>query len=136
MRRVRFAPSPTGPLHVGGLRTALFNYLFAKNSGGDFILRIEDTDKKREVTGAEQYIVDALAWCGIIPDEGPKTGGKLGPYSQSERNHVYEEKIKILLDSGRAYYAFDSEEEISLYCEFSDIKGETFMYYWKNRNSL
>ena len=72
MRRVRFAPSPTGPLHVGGLRTALFNYLFAKNSGGDFILRIEDTDKKREVTGAEQYIVDALAWCGITTDEGPK----------------------------------------------------------------
>ena len=72
MRRVRFAPSPTGPLHVGGLRTALFNYLFAKNSGGDFILRIEDTDKKREVPGAEQYIVDALAWCGITADEGPK----------------------------------------------------------------
>ena len=136
MRRVRFAPSPTGPLHVGGLRTALFNYLFAKNSGGDFILRIEDTDKKREVPGAEQYIVDALAWCGIIPDEGPKTGGKLGPYRQSERNHVYEEKIKILLDSGRAYYAFDSEEELSLYREDSEKKGETFMYNWKNRKSL
>ena len=136
MRRVRFAPSPTGPLHVGGLRTALFNYLFAKNSGGDFILRIEDTDKKREVPGAEQYIVDALAWCGIIPDEGPKTGGKLGPYRQSERNHVYEEKIKILLDSGRAYYAFDSEEELSLYREDSEKRGETFMYNWKNRKSL
>ena len=77
--------------------------------------------------GAEQYIVDALAWCGIIPDEGPKTGGKLGPYRQSERNHVYEEKIKILLDSGRAYYAFDSEEELSLYRENSEKKGETFM---------
>ena len=108
MRRVRFAPSPTGPLHVGGLRTALFNYLFAKNSGGDFILRIEDTDKKREVAGAEQYIVDALAWCGITTDEGPKKGGELGPYRQSERNHFYEEKIKILIDSGHAYYAFDS----------------------------
>ena len=136
MRRVRFAPSPTGPLHVGGLRTALFNYLFAKNSGGDFILRIEDTDKKREVPGAEQYIVDALAWCGITPNEGPKTGGKLGPYRQSERNHLYEEKIKILIDSGRAYYAFDSEKELGLYREDSEKKGETFMYNWKNRKSL
>ena len=136
MRRVRFAPSPTGPLHVGGLRTALFNYLFAKNSGGDFILRIEDTDKKREVTGAEQYIVDALAWCGITTDEGPKKGGELGPYRQSERNHFYEEKIKILVDSGHAYYAFDSEEELSLFREDSEKKGETFMYNWKNRKSL
>ena len=136
MRRVRFAPSPTGPLHIGGLRTALFNYLFAKNSGGDFILRIEDADKKREVPGAEQYIVDALAWCGITPDEGPKTGGKLGPYRQSERNHLYEDKIKMLIDSGRAYYAFDSEEELSLYREDSEKKGETFMYNWKNRKSL
>ena len=124
MRRVRFAPSPTGPLHVGGLRTALFNYLFAKNSGGDFILRIEDTDKKREVAGAEQYIVDALAWCGITTDEGPKKGGELGPYRQSERNHFYEEKIKILIDSGYAYYAFDSEEELSLCRENSEKKGE------------
>ena len=136
MRRVRFAPSPTGPLHVGGLRTALFNYLFAKNSGGDFILRIEDTDKKREVVGAEQYVVDALAWCGITPDEGPKKGGKLGPYRQSERNHFYDEKIKILVDSGHAYYAFDSEEELSLCREDSEKKGETFMYNWKNRKSL
>ena len=136
MRRVRFAPSPTGPLHVGGLRTALFNYLFAKNSGGDFILRIEDTDKKREVAGAEQYIVDALAWCGITTDEGPKKGGELGPYRQSERNHFYEEKIKILIDSGHAYYAFDSEEELSLFREDSEKKGETFMYNWKNRKSL
>ena len=136
MRRVRFAPSPTGPLHVGGLRTALFNYLFAKNSGGDFILRIEDTDKKREVTGAEQYIVDALAWCGITTDEGPKKGGEFGPYRQSERNHFYEEKIKILIDSGHAYYAFDSEEELSLFRENSEKKGETFMYNWKNRKSL
>jgi len=136
VRRVRFAPSPTGPLHVGGLRTALFNYLFAKNSGGDFILRIEDTDKKREVPGAEQYIVDALAWCGITADEGPKIGGRLGPYRQSERNHLYEEKIKILVDSGRAYYAFDSEEELSLCREDSEKKGETFMYNWKNRKSL
>jgi len=136
VRRVRFAPSPTGPLHVGGLRTALFNYLFAKTSGGNFVLRIEDTDKKREVLGAEQYIIDALDWCGIIPDEGPKTGGKLGPYRQSERNNLYEEKIKILVDSGRAYYAFDSEEELSLYREDSEKRGETFMYNWKSRKSL
>ena len=136
MRRVRFAPSPTGPLHVGGLRTALFNYLFAKNSGGDFILRIEDTDKKREVPGAEQYIVDALAWCGITTDEDPKKGGELGPYRQSERNHLYEDKIKMLIDSGHAYYAFDSEEELSLYRENSEKKGETFMYNWKSRKSL
>ena len=121
---------------MGGLRTALFNYLFTKNSGGDFILRIEDTDKKREVPGAEQYIVDALAWCGITPDEGPKTGGKLGPYRQSERNHLYEEKIKILVNSGQAYYAFDSEEELNLYREDSEKKGETFIYNWKNRKSL
>ena len=136
MRRVRFAPSPTGPLHVGGLRTALFNYLFAKNSGGDFILRIEDTDKKREVLGAEQYIVEALAWCGIIPDESPKKGGKVGPYRQSERNHLYEEKIKALVALGHAYYAFDSDEELSLYREDSKKRGETFVYNWKNRKSL
>ena len=121
---------------MGGLRTALFNYLFAKNSGGDFILRIEDTDKKREVQGAEQYIIDALAWCGITTDEGPRRGGELGPYRQSERNHFYEEKIKILIDSGYAYYAFDSEEELSLFREDSEKKGETFMYNWKNRKSL
>ena len=127
MRRVRFAPSPTGPLHVGGLRTALFNYLFAKNLGGDFILRIEDTDKKREVLGAEEYIVDALAWCGITPDESPKKGGKFGPYKQSERTHLYEEKVKALVDLGHAYYAFDSEEELSLYREDSEKKGESFM---------
>ena len=136
MRRVRFAPSPTGPLHVGGLRTALFNYLFAKNLGGDFILRIEDTDKKREVLGAEEYIVDALAWCGITPDESPKKGGKFGPYKQSERTHLYEEKVKALVDLGRAYYAFDSEEELSLYREDSEKKGESFMYNWKNRKSF
>ena len=136
MRRVRFAPSPTGPLHVGGLRTALFNYLFAKNLGGNFILRIEDTDKKREVLGAEKYIVDALAWCGITPDESPEKGGKFGPYKQSERTHLYEEKAKALVDLGRAYYAFDSEEELSLYREDSEKKGEVFMYNWKSRMSF
>ena len=136
MRRVRFAPSPTGPLHIGGLRTALFNYLFAKKTGGDFILRIEDTDKKREVLGAEHYIIDALAWCGITPDESPNKGGKHGPYRQSERNHIYEEKAKQLIALGRAYYAFDSEEELSLYRENSEKRGETFIYNWRNRNSL
>ena len=136
MRRVRFAPSPTGPLHVGGLRTALFNYLFAKKTGGDFILRIEDTDKKREVLGAEQYIVDALAWCGIIPDESPKKGGRFGPYKQSQRNHVYEEKVKELVASGHAYYAFDSEKELNLYREDAEKRGETFIYNWRNRKSL
>ncbi len=136
MRRVRFAPSPTGPLHVGGLRTALFNYLFAKKTGGDFILRIEDTDKKREVIGAEQYIADTLCWCGIIPDEGPKKNGRVGPYRQSERTHFYENKIKELLNSGHAYYAFDSEKELSLYREEAKKKGEAFIYNWSNRKSL
>ena len=136
MRRVRFAPSPTGPLHVGGLRTALFNYVFAKNKGGDFILRIEDTDKKREVAGAEQYIVEALAWCGITPDEGPTKGGNSGPYKQSERNDLYEQKIKELIGSGCAYYAFDSENELRLYREECEKKGETFIYNWRNRKSL
>ena len=113
LRRVRFAPSPTGPLHIGGLRTALFNYLFAKKTEGSFILRIEDTDKKREVVGAEKYIVDALKWCGIVPDEGPGTKSPFGPYRQSERNHLYNKEIKKLVASGHAYYAFDSEEELA-----------------------
>ena len=92
--RVRFAPSPTGPLHVGGLRTALFNYLFAKQSGGKFILRIEDTDKKRKVDGAEEYIVSALKWCGISADESVVAGGDAGPYRQSERNQLYKKHIQ------------------------------------------
>ena len=136
MRRVRFAPSPTGPLHVGGLRTALFNYLFAKKTEGAFILRVEDTDKKREVLGAEQYIIDALNWCGIAPDEGPKKGGKLGPYRQSERNHLYNKEIKKLIESGHAYYAFDSEEELLAYRKECEGRGETFIYNSGNRLSL
>ena len=110
--RVRFAPSPTGPLHIGGVRTALFNYLFAKKHGGDFILRIEDTDQNRYVEGAEQYIIDALAWCGISLDEGPGQGGAFGPYRQSERKDLYEGYAKELIEKGHAYYAFDTPEEL------------------------
>lgn len=110
--RVRFAPSPTGPLHMGGVRTALYNYLFAKKYGGDFILRIEDTDQTRYVEGAEDYIVDALNWCGIPPDEGMSVGGEYGPYRQSERKPMYREYADKLVESGHAYYAFDTSEEL------------------------
>ena len=136
MRRVRFAPSPTGPLHVGGLRTALFNYFFAKKTGGSFILRIEDTDKKREVAGAEKYIIDALNWCGIFPDESPGTKGAFGPYRQSERNHIYSEEIKKLIDSGHAYYAFDSEEDLASCRSECEKRGETFIYNYESRHTL
>ena len=134
--RVRFAPSPTGPLHVGGLRTALFNYLFAKKNGGDFILRIEDTDKKREVKGAEKYIIDSLNWCGISPDEKPGDKTKYSPYKQSKRGGVYPPFINELLDGGKAYYAFDSEDELKVLRGNHEKKGETFVYNWANRNSL
>src|SRR5210317_1309768 len=110
--RVRFAPSPTGPLHIGGVRTALFNYLFAKKNGGDFILRIEDTDQNRFVEGAEDYIIESLNWCGLIPDEGPGIGGDYGPYRQSERKGIYKKYADQLVESGWAYFAFDSTEEI------------------------
>ncbi len=136
MRRVRFAPSPTGPLHIGGLRTALFNYLFAKKTGGSFILRIEDTDKKREVVGAEKYIIDALNWCGVFPDESPVTKGAFGPYRQSERNQVYREEIKKLVESGHAYYAFDSEEELASCRSECEKRGETFVYNYESRLAL
>ena len=111
--RVRFAPSPTGPLHIGGLRTALYNYLFAKNQGGPFILRVEDTDQNRYVEGAENYIREALAWAGIFPEEGPETGGEYGPYRQSERQQLYKEQIQTLIINGSAYYAFDTVDEIA-----------------------
>ena len=111
--RVRFAPSPTGPLHIGGVRTALYNYLFARKHGGDFVLRIEDTDQSRFVPGAEQYIAEALDWLGIPPDESPKKPGDFGPYRQSERQDVYKEHIDRLIDTGWAYYAFDSEQELT-----------------------
>ncbi len=111
--RVRFAPSPTGPLHIGGVRTALYNYLFARQNGGDMILRIEDTDSQRFVPGAEDYINEALAWLGIGIDEGVREGGKYGPYKQSERRDIYREHVKMLLDAGRAYIAFDTPEELA-----------------------
>lgn len=110
--RVRFAPSPTGPLHIGGVRTALFNYLFARRHGGDMILRIEDTDSKRFVPGAEEYINESLAWLGIGIDEGVREGGAYGPYKQSERRDIYREHVKMLLDAGKAYIAFDTPEEL------------------------
>ena len=111
--RVRFAPSPTGPLHMGGVRTALYNYLFAKKNGGQFLLRVEDTDQKRFVPKAEGYILEALQWCGISPDEGIGAGGSLGPYRQSERKHLYREYANRLIESGHAYYAFDTSEELT-----------------------
>jgi glutamyl-tRNA synthetase len=110
--RVRFAPSPTGPLHLGGVRTALYNYLFAKKHGGDFILRIEDTDQNRFVPGAEKYIMDALAWCGMTLNEGINEGGNYGPYRQSDRKHLYKQFADILLEKGHAYIAFDSADEL------------------------
>ena len=110
--RVRFAPSPTGPLHIGGVRTALYNYIFARRHGGDFILRIEDTDSKRFVPGAEQYINESLRWLGMVPDEGVAEGGSYGPYKQSERRDIYREHVKMLLDAGKAYIAFDTAEEL------------------------
>ncbi|UKN00550.1 glutamate--tRNA ligase [Paracrocinitomix mangrovi] len=110
--RVRFAPSPTGPLHMGGVRTALYNYLFAKKHGGDFILRIEDTDEKRFVEGAQQYIIDSLKWCGIEPNEGAGYGGEFGPYIQSERKDIYKPYAEQLVESGHAYIAFDTPEEL------------------------
>ncbi len=112
MVRVRFAPSPTGPLHIGGLRTALFNYLFARKNNGKFILRIEDTDRQRYVPGAEEYIIESLRWVGLDYDEGPDVGGEFGPYRQSERIDIYKKYAQQLVDSGWAYYAFDTPEEL------------------------
>ena len=140
--RVRFAPSPTGPLHIGGVRTALFNYLFAKKHGGDFILRIEDTDQKRFVEGAEEYVINALKWAGIPQNEGQGVGGEYGPYKQSERMHLYKEYADFLLDNDKAYYAFDSSEELTEARERSQKEGKTFAYdaitrqYLKNSTSL
>ena len=110
--RVRFAPSPTGPLHIGGVRTALYNYLFARRHGGTMILRIEDTDSQRFVPGAEEYILESLKWCGIEIDEGVGVGGPHAPYRQSERRDIYLKYAKQLVESGWAYYAFDNTEEL------------------------
>jgi glutamyl-tRNA synthetase len=131
--RVRFAPSPTGPLHIGGVRTALFNYLFAKKHGGDFVLRIEDTDQSRYVEGAEQYIIDALNWCGIPFDEGPGKNEKFGPYRQSERKHLYKQYADELIATGKAYYAFDTAEQLDAHRKQHEAEGKTFIYNWHNR---
>lgn len=130
--RVRFAPSPTGGLHLGGVRTVLFNYLFAKQHGGDFVLRIEDTDQNRYVEGAEQYILDCLAWCGLTPDESPVVGGPFAPYRQSERKSLYRQYAEKLVMEGHAYYAFDTPEEL-------DAKRKevpNFQYGHAHRNEL
>ena len=134
--RVRFAPSPTGPLHMGGVRTALFNYLFAKKHGGDFLLRIEDTDQNRFVPGAEEYIIESLNWCGLIPDEGPGIGGECGPYRQSERKDLYKKYADQLVTSGWAYYAFDTPEEIDALRKEAEEKKETFSYGIGTRDKL
>ncbi|MGB5822269.1 MAG: glutamate--tRNA ligase [Saonia sp.] len=134
--RVRFAPSPTGPLHIGGVRTALFNYLFAKKHGGDFILRIEDTDQKRYVAGAEDYIIEALEWCKIPFDEGPGKDGGHGPYRQSERKQLYKQYAEELIAKGKAYYAFDTTEKLDFHRKDHEAKGKTFIYNWHNRLKL
>jgi glutamyl-tRNA synthetase len=134
--RVRFAPSPTGPLHIGGVRTALFNYLFAKKNKGTFILRIEDTDQSRYVAGAEDYIETALNWLNIPYDEGPNKPGQYGPYRQSERRALYFQHAEQLIAKGSAYYAFDTPEDLSELRRSSEAKGETFTYNALNRGSL
>ena len=131
--RVRFAPSPTGPLHIGGLRTALYNYLFAKRNNGVFILRIEDTDQSRYVDNAEEYITNALDWCNIPFDEGPGKNEKFGPYRQSERKELYKEYVDILIEKGKAYYAFDTPEELNTHRKQHEAAGKTFIYNWHNR---
>ena len=126
--RVRFAPSPTGPLHIGGVRTALYNYLFARKLKGTFILRIEDTDQTRFVEGAEEYIMDSMKWCGLVFDEGINEGGNCGPYRQTDRKHLYRQYADMLFDSGHAYYAFDSPEELDELRKKSEKEGKTFIY--------
>ena len=134
--RVRFAPSPTGPLHIGGVRTALYNYLFAKKNGGTFILRIEDTDQARFVEGAEEYIMESLKWCGIVVDEGIREGGNYGPYRQSDRKEIYRQYADILIDKGDAYYAFDTPEKLESLRKDSEKAGKTFIYNAEVREKL
>jgi glutamyl-tRNA synthetase len=134
--RVRFAPSPTGPLHIGGVRTALFNYLFAKKNGGTFFLRIEDTDQNRFVPGAEEYIMEALEWLGIAPNETIGKNEKFGPYKQSERKHLYKQYADQLIHSGNAYYAFDTAESLDFHRKQHEEQGKTFIYNWHNREKL
>lgn len=135
--RVRFAPSPTGPLHMGGVRTALYNYLFAKKHNGTFLIRIEDTDQTRFVPGAQEYIMDALAWCGIMPTEGPGLGGDFGPYVQSERKAMYKPYAEQLIASEKAYYAFDSAEELDRMRDQAKTMGmPNWQYNSVTRNSM
>ncbi len=144
--RVRFAPSPTGPLHMGGVRTALYNYLFAKQRGGDFIIRIEDTDSQRFVPGAEKYIIEALNWCGIIPDEGVDADGNVvetaserhphAPYRQSQRKPIYRQYAEQLVEGGFAYYAFDTAEELGAKRAEMEASGQTFIYGQTTRMGL
>ncbi len=134
--RVRFAPSPTGPLHIGGMRTALYNYLFAKHNGGSFILRIEDTDQSRFVPGAEEYIIESFNWCGIQFDESVVTGGPFEPYRQSERKKMYKQFAEQLINSGDAYYAFDTPEELNQLRKYYQAEKKTFVYNAVERKSL
>ena len=144
--RVRFAPSPTGPLHMGGVRTALYNYLFAKQRGGDFIIRIEDTDSQRFVPGAEKYIIEALNWCGIVPDEGVDTEGNVvetaserhphAPYRQSQRKPIYRQYAEQLVAGGFAYYAFDTAEDLGAKRAEMEAAGQTFIYGQTTRMGL
>ena len=144
--RVRFAPSPTGPLHMGGVRTALYNYLFAKQNGGDFIIRIEDTDSQRFVPGAEKYIIEALNWCGIVPDEGVDAEGNVvetaserhphAPYRQSQRKPIYRKYAEELVENGYAYYAFDTAEELGAKRAEMEAEGKTFIYNQTTREGL
>ena len=144
--RVRFAPSPTGPLHMGGVRTALYNYLFAKQRGGDFIIRIEDTDSQRFVPGAEKYIIEALNWCGIVPDEGVDASGNVvetaserhphAPYRQSQRKPIYRQYAEQLVANGYAYYAFDTAEELGAKRAEMEANGQTFIYGQTTRMGL
>ena len=134
--RVRFAPSPTGPLHMGGVRTALFNYLYAKKHNGTFILRVEDTDQARFVEGAEAYIEESLKWCGFEPDEGTKAGGNHGPYRQSERSELYLKELNQLMATGHAYKAFDTAEEIAAKRTEAEANGDVWQYDAKTRLSM
>ena len=129
---MRFAPSPTGALHIGGVRTALYNYLFAKQQGGDLVFRIEDTDSQRFVPGAEEYIIESFRWLGIKFDEGVSFGGKYGPYRQSERKEIYKQYVDQLLNEGKAYIAFDTPQEL----ETKRAEIENFQYDAQTRNGM
>jgi glutamyl-tRNA synthetase len=135
--RARFAPSPTGPLHIGGVRTALYNYLFARKFGGVFILRIEDTDQTRYVSGAEKYIIDSLNWLGLSPDEGPGFGGEFGPYRQSERKALYQKYAQQLIDSGHAYYCFDTpEDQEEMRSRYTSLGMHSPKYNYETRGTM